>query len=368
MKSLKNLFFICLFLFSGIFPVYGTENIGVFEQVLQDFFTRPPDLTNLELSFSDYKYVVDVSSEKTQYEIRTYTDRLNIKFNKINLREMKWDCDIFELIGPKLYVKEKILKPYNNVVVGSTPPAILQASLPEDWSATPEIKIKKFIIERGEFHYENLGDKSSPVIISDLLVEIKDLMIPAEPGKEMAIHFAATINSATPGKLEIGGFIYPATKGFYLDASGQNIDFGYLNPLLSKSKDNKIKKGILDFSVSASCVNGQFVSNNSMILRDFEIKSEDKTGWDFLNKTASTAVLNLIKDGKEGVALDFIVQGDFYNPKFDLGDAYGKAISSAAKQKARGKIVRKLSTDSPVANRMKALGGGVKSIFGIKKK
>ena len=281
---------------------------------------------------------------------------------------MKWDCEIFELAGPKLDISERMLKTHDSIVNGATPNGVQKNSLPSGYSATPEIKIKKFIIQDGIFRYENLADELPPVNISNLLFEIKDLSIPAEPGKEMAIHLSATINSATPGNLEVGGFIYPATKGFYLEASGQNINFGYLSPLISKSKNNKIKKGILDFTISASCVNGQFAANNSMILRDFELKSEDKSGWDFLNKTASTAVLNLIKDGKEGVALDFMVQGDFYNTKFELGDAYGKAISSAAKQKARGKIVRKLSTDSPVAQRMKFLGGGVKSIFGIKKK
>ena len=40
-----------LFILCGILPVYGMEKQGVFQQILQDFFTNPPDLINLELSF-----------------------------------------------------------------------------------------------------------------------------------------------------------------------------------------------------------------------------------------------------------------------------------------------------------------------------
>ncbi len=191
----------------------------------------------------------------------------------------------------------------------------------EDSSPLHQISIGRFVINKGSIDYSDRKVFQLPHLtrIRDIEFEIDNIYMPFIDRTSTFKAEASILGNNSTANLKTSGKINLKT----LDTDGKvnvsNLDITAFKPYFEKEEDGKIKKGFLDIDMEVTIRGGKIRAPGKAVLRGLEF-AESTTKDRFLGVPRS-AVIGLLKNNRGTITIDFIIEGDINNPKFNLRES-----------------------------------------------
>lgn len=106
----------------------------------------------------------------------------------------------------------------------------------------------------------------------------------------------------------------------------KDIDLVLLRPYLEKKGDLGIEGGFISMHMDASIVKKHIKAPGTMAIRDLQLSSSGGIGGTFLG-VPSSMVLSFLKNNNNEISLDFVLEGDLKNPRFNLRENLATRLS-----------------------------------------
>lgn len=191
----------------------------------------------------------------------------------------------------------------------------------EEKTPMPEVSIGKFIINKGALDYSD--GKVSPM---PHLTRIRDIEFQIDgldmPFIDRMSNFS--IEASVPGIYSSGYFrgngqINLKTQDMKGKIRISNLDITAFKPYFEKKGEAKIVRGFLDIDMDILIKNGKIRAPGRAVLRGLDFVSV--TTKDRFLGVPRSAVIGLLKDNNGAITIDFVIEGDINNPKFNLRES-----------------------------------------------
>jgi hypothetical protein len=101
------------------------------------------------------------------------------------------------------------------------------------------------------------------------------------------------------------------------------LDITQLRPYYEKKGDVEVTQGLLSLDADIKVRNAKIHSVGTITIRNLEFRSE---GGSFLG-LPQLAVAKLLKDNDNQITLDFTLEGDLKNPKFNITESLVQKVT-----------------------------------------
>ncbi len=190
--------------------------------------------------------------------------------------------------------------------------------------------IRKVEIRDGSFDYVDRKVEGPPAFIRlrDIMLDMRNIALPAEDTASVYELSASLPGKTGNGFLQSNGSINLHTRDTKARLHIKDLDITVLKPYYQKKSDVDVTKGLLGVDADITIVNARMHATGKMIIKDLGFESGKGT---FLGLPL-IAVTKLMKDSNNEIALDFTLEGDLKNPRFNvLGSLFQKITLSLAK-------------------------------------
>ncbi|MGB9716189.1 MAG: DUF748 domain-containing protein [Thermodesulfovibrionales bacterium] len=236
----------------------------------------------------------------------------------------------------------------------------------------PPVLIKKVNVTEGSLDYLDRKVSKRPVLLrlNDINLEFNDISFP------LGENFSSFILSASiPGKQSTGilnskGKIKLRNMDTDCRIDLRRLDITEFKPYFQKKGDVNVKKGFLDINMDLKIKSKKINAPGKLTLRSLEFEKGSGIGGTFLNIPRS-AVINFLKNNNDEITINFILEGDFDNPKFNIRESFMEKVSIAIAEKL-GLSIKKIGESivtfgsegvKEVGKGMKGIGESIKKIF-----
>jgi hypothetical protein len=214
-------------------------------------------------------------------------------------------------------------------------------------SAQEEKVIDHVSFERGsmEFFDESVQKPPYRILISDARANVDRLHLPALDERTDLSMSGSIKGPSHTGTVSWGGWMVIANKDSQTRATLKNVDVATLDPYLLKKSGAKaaVTGGTLDMNVDATVKNYRIHAPGSLVLNHLQISDTGNALDTFMSIPTKVAVAAL-KDHKDQIKLDFVLDGDLRDPKFSLSESlsrklaagFAKALGVSAEGVAKG--------------------------------
>ncbi|WP_319558180.1 DUF748 domain-containing protein [Thiomicrorhabdus sp.] len=177
------------------------------------------------------------------------------------------------------------------------------------------------------------SEQTSPALSQTLELETFTLGKLDSAQAQAFSDFAVKLKLLPFSELSTSGKIAPLAQPVQLQADTNLSDLSLLeySPLLEKALGYQIESGQLSAKLNTQIIQGKIDSSNRIQLRQFILKSIDKTRTDQFESGFSLPLqtgLSLLEDKNKQIDLNLPVKGDLSNPDFQIGDVISKAINN----------------------------------------
>jgi hypothetical protein len=238
--------------------------------------------------------------------------------------------------------------------------------------AMPPITIKKIEVVNGSVDYLDEKTPVRPVLLKvrDIGLVVHDVSVP------FADRFSRfTMSAAIPGKLSTGtlksdGRIKIKTKDMDLKATLRNLDVTPLKPYFEKESPVDVTKGFLDLDLTVKVASEKLHAPGTAVLKQLEFRSGPGMSAKFMGAPLSL-VAAFLKNSNNEIPLNFVIEGDLNNPKFDIKENAMHRISIALAEKL-GLPIKGIPEAATgigakaahgVESSVKGIGQGLKKLF-----
>jgi len=195
---------------------------------------------------------------------------------------------------------------------------------PSDKTATSFL-INKFEIEDGALDYLDRKISATPVLIQlkEIDATLRNVSMP--PDNRISSY---KLNAAVSGKTKKGsissiGAVNLITKDTKAQLIIRDLDLTLLRPYYEKKGDVEVTQGLLSLDSEIAIKNSRINTTGKITIRDLQFK---QSGGRFLGLPL-LAVMKLLKDSNNQIVLDFTINGDLKNPKFNITDSIVQKLS-----------------------------------------
>jgi len=139
-------------------------------------------------------------------------------------------------------------------------------------------------------------------------------------------YLAGSRGSRQHGSIHAKGktnFLNEETK---ISMATKNIDFILLKPYVEKKGDVEIEKGFIHLNMESSVMKNHIRAPGTFVIRDLQLSPSNGVGGTFLGVPRSM-VLSFLKNNNNEIRLDFILEGNLDNPRFNLRENLAKRLS-----------------------------------------
>ena len=187
------------------------------------------------------------------------------------------------------------------------------------------VLIKKVGIERGALDYFDRKVEGPPALIRlrEIQLTFKNLSLPVQDRFSDYDLSASLPGKTGKGYLKSGGKINLKTRDAKVTLNIKTLDITLLKPYYQKKGDVDVTKGTLSLDADIHIAHSQIHSAGRIVIRDLAFVSGKGT---FLGLPL-IAVTKLMKDRNNEIALDFTLDGDLKNPKFNIRDSLIQKIT-----------------------------------------
>ena len=231
--------------------------------------------------------------------------------------------------------------------------------------------IKKINVKNGSLDY--LDRKVSPAVLTklrDIELELKDITFPFEENFSTYILSASIPGSHSTGMLKSKGKIKFKTKDTDYNVELRRLDITGFKPYFQKKSDVNVKKGNFDLDMDVKIKLRKINAPGRAVLRDLDFESGSGIGNTFLSIPRS-AVINFLKNNNNEIVINFVLEGDLDNPKFNIRESFIEKVTIAIAEnlglsvKRIGESIVIFGTEGvkEVGKGVKGIGESIKKIF-----
>jgi hypothetical protein len=150
----------------------------------------------------------------------------------------------------------------------------------------------------------------------------------------------------------------------------KDLDITEFKPYYQKKGDVNVTKGTLDMNMDVKIRSNKIHAPGKAVLQHLEFSRGSGLGSTFLNLPLS-AVVSFLKNHNNEIVVNFVVEGDLNNPKFNLRESIMNKISLEMAEKL-GLSIQRIGESivetgaegaKEVGKGVKGFGEGIKKIF-----
>ena len=108
----------------------------------------------------------------------------------------------------------------------------------------------------------------------------------------------------------------------------KNIDLTLIKPYIEIKGDAGIERGFIDMTMEAAIVKKHIRAPGTMVIRGLQLSSSGGVSETFLGVPRSL-VLSFLKNNKNDISLDFVLEGNLDNPKFTIRENLATRVAVA---------------------------------------
>jgi hypothetical protein len=206
----------------------------------------------------------------------------------------------------------------------TTPAKKLKKQKSSDKSTAPFL-IHKFKVKDGSLDYLDRKVSAIPALIKmrEVRADVKNFSMP--PDSRISIY---ELDAVIPGKVRKGtlssmGAINFKTKDTKAKLTIKGLDITQLRPYYEKKGDVEVTHGFLSLDSDMVIQNRNIKSSGTITIKGLEFKKSEGS---FLGMPL-LAVTKLLKDNHDQITLDFTLEGDLDNPKFNITESLVQKLS-----------------------------------------
>jgi len=270
-----------------------------------------------------------------------------------NVKSVRVRADFMSILGDKLTIsKVEVDQPYFKIVIDSKSNLLLPVALPEEKAneakqkrgkkerqkdekpkyATP-VEVKTLALRGGKVDFEDRS-MARPVIMKfeNLMVDIHHIAYPFSDqwtDFEVSCQLAGGKQKSTLNAMGKMNLLNEETK---VKAVTKNIDLVLLRPYVEKKGDVGIERGSITMNMDTSVIKNHIRAPGTMVIRDLRLSSSGGIGGTFLGVPRSM-VLSFLKNNNNEINLDFVLEGDLNNPRFNIQENFATRLSVSLAKK-----------------------------------
>lgn len=188
-------------------------------------------------------------------------------------------------------------------------------------TSMPEISVGSFIINKGSIDYSDGKVSRLPHLtrIRDIEFQIDDFSMPFIDRMSNFSMVASVPGTYSSGEIRGRGQINLKTQDMKGKINISNLDITTFKPYFEKKGEAKIMRGFIDIDMNITIKNWKIKAPGRAVLRGLEFAST--TTKDRFLGVPRSAVIGLLKDSNGTITIDFVIEGDINNPKFNLRES-----------------------------------------------
>ncbi|MDR5780422.1 DUF748 domain-containing protein [Caballeronia sp. LZ065] len=233
-----------------------------------------------------------------------------------------------------------------------------------DERAQEEKVIDRVSFERGSMEFFDSSVQNPPyrVLIGDARATIDRLHLPALNERTDLSMSGSIKGPQHTGTVSWGGWMVIANKDSQTRATLRSVDVQTLDPYLLKKAGARaaVTGGTIDMNVDATVKDNRIHAPGSLVLNHLQISDSGNPLDTFLSIPTKAAIAAL-KDRKEQIKLDFVLDGDLRDPKFSLSESLSKKLT-AGFAKALGVSVEGVAKGT--GDTVRGIGNALKNLLG----
>ncbi|SAL59384.1 DUF748 domain-containing protein [Caballeronia humi] len=198
--------------------------------------------------------------------------------------------------------------------------------------ANEEKLIDHVSFERGSMEFfDGSVQQQQPyrVLISDARATVDHVHLPALTERTSLSMTGSIKGPSHTGAVTFGGWMVIATKDSQTRTTLRNVDISTLDPYLLKKSGAKatVTGGTIDLTLDAAVRDSRIHAPGTVVLNHLQL-SEGGNALDTFMSIPIKAAIAALKDRKEQIKLDFVLDGDLRDPKFSLNESLSKKLAA----------------------------------------
>ena len=264
-----------------------------------------------------------------------------------NVRSVHVRTDFMSILGNKLSISRvEVDQPYFKLVIDNKGNLLLPFALPEEKTGEDKQKGKRKEIRKDQKPKDTMPVEVKTLVVRDGKVDFED----RSAARTVLLKFEDV-------KIDVNGIAYPfinqwteydvssqltggSQKGS-ISATGttnlmneetkvktmmKNIDLALLRPYIEKKGDAGIERGFININMDAGIVKKHIKAPGKMAIRDLQLSSSGGVSGTFLGVPRSMA-LSFLKNNNNEISLNFVLEGDLNNPRFNIRENLATRLS-----------------------------------------
>jgi hypothetical protein len=235
--------------------------------------------------------------------------------------------------------------------------------------AMPLISIVAFTVRNGSIDFSD-GKIARPPLVTRLRnieFELKDIGLPLRGTASPFIMEAAVPGAHGAGTIQCQGKINLKTLDLESTVVARTLDITEFKTYFQKKGDANVTGGVLDLDMKAAITSGSIKAPGRAVLKNLEFQSSGTMKDSFLGVPRS-AVMGLLKNENNAITINFILEGDIRDPKFNLRESFLQKFTLGLAEKL-GLSVSRIGESivvegaKQVEKGVKGIGEGIQKIF-----
>ncbi len=353
--------FIVTVVVTGVLLLHNANRIIKAE--LESALGRTFSVQEIEISWGEVKashIQLKNKAEKTVFTAAGLTLRADF------LGLLKRDFVISHLAVNEPYVFMEI-DPRGNLVNPSLPAGEGEKGGQEE-KPLPPFLVKKVLITKGSLDYLDRQPRAGSVFIKvrDIDVELRDVALPQGGSESLYALDAVIAGLQGSGTIKSRGKVKlkdEKIEDVESKVEVRNVDIVPFKPYFQKKEEVNVTRGFLDLDMDVKIHARKLHAPGRARIRGLDFKSGPGIGNKLSGVPLSLAIATL-KNDKNEITVDFVLEGDMNNPKFSLREGIVDKLSLAVANKLGisvkdiGKSVIKTGTEG-----VKKGVEGIKGVF-----
>lgn len=186
-------------------------------------------------------------------------------------------------------------------------------------SALKPYVVKELELRDGKAEYLDRKVEGPPALLrfTDVNLDMEDLSAPVSDLVSQYKLSSKVLGRNGTGTLKANGTLNLKTLDTKTLLLIKGLDITELKPYYQKSGDVDVTRGFLSVDSNITILKSKINASGTIVIKDLEFRSDKGT---FLG-VPLVAVTGLLKDSNNAISLDFTIEGDLKNPKFNIRDS-----------------------------------------------
>lgn len=264
-----------------------------------------------------------------------------------NVKSVHVRADFMSILGNKLTIsKVEVDQPYFKVIVDNKGDLLLPISLPkgktgeikpkgkkkgalqeEKSKDTMPVEVKTLVVRGGKVDFEDRS-VARPVVLKfeDVTVDVHDIVYPfSDQWTDFEVS-SQLVGGRQKGSLNSKGKTHLLNEETKVKTTMKNIDLVLFRQYVERKGDVGIERGFIALNMDASVVKKHIRAPGTMTIRDLQLSSSGGPGGTFLGVPRSM-VLTFLKNNTNEISLNFVLEGDLNNPRFNIRENLATRLS-----------------------------------------